>query len=36
MNLNQVEMEENEDTQHGRFLTFALGKEIFGIEIMAA
>lgn len=33
MNLNQVEMEENEDTQHGRFLTFALGTEIFGIEI---
>jgi purine-binding chemotaxis protein CheW len=33
MNLNPVEMEENEDTQHGRFLTFALGAEIFGIEI---
>lgn len=33
MNLNPVEMEENEDTQHGRFLTFALGTEIFGIEI---
>jgi purine-binding chemotaxis protein CheW len=26
-------LEENEDTQHGRFLTFALGKEVFGIEI---
>lgn len=33
MNLNPVEMEENEDTQHGRFLTFAVGTEIFGIEI---
>lgn len=24
---------EEEDTQHGRFLTFSLGKEVFGIEI---
>ena len=24
---------EMEDTQHGRFLTFSLGKEVFGIEI---
>jgi purine-binding chemotaxis protein CheW len=31
---NQEElMEEQEDTQHGRFLTFALGEEVFGIEI---
>ena len=26
-------LEESEDTQHGRFLTFALGEEVFGIEI---
>ena len=26
-------MLETEDTQHGRYLTFALGMEIFGIEI---
>jgi purine-binding chemotaxis protein CheW len=26
-------LEEQEDTQHGRFLTFALGEEVFGIEI---
>jgi len=32
--LNQEEiLEEQEDTQHGRFLTFALGDEVFGIEI---
>jgi purine-binding chemotaxis protein CheW len=27
------EFEENEDTQRGRFLTFALGEEKFGIDI---
>jgi purine-binding chemotaxis protein CheW len=32
--VDQQEMlEEQEDTQHGRFLTFALGEEVFGIEI---
>jgi purine-binding chemotaxis protein CheW len=31
---NQEEfVEEQEDTQHGRFLTFVLGEEVFGIEI---
>ena len=29
---NEV-IEIEEDTQHGRFLTFLLGKEVFGIEI---
>lgn len=33
MTLNQEFSEELEDTQHGRFLTFALGKETYGIEI---
>jgi purine-binding chemotaxis protein CheW len=34
MALSQEEiLEEQEDTQHGRFLTFALGEEVFGIEI---
>ncbi len=32
MTLSKEEIE-NEDTQHGRFLTFALGEEVFGIEI---
>ena len=27
------DMEVAEDTQHGRFLTFSVGREIFGIEI---
>jgi purine-binding chemotaxis protein CheW len=27
------ELQEQEDTQHGRFLTFTLGHEAFGIEI---
>ena len=31
MDLRDLEMEE--DTQHGRFLTFALGNEVFGLEI---
>jgi purine-binding chemotaxis protein CheW len=26
-------MEEQEDTQHGRYLTFNLGEEVFGLEI---
>lgn len=26
-------MQNEEDTQHGKYLTFALGKEVFGIEI---
>lgn len=34
MNVNQNEIvEEQEDTQYGRFLTFALGEENYGIEI---
>lgn len=34
MSINQNEIvEEQEDTQHGRFLTFALGEEDYGIEI---
>jgi purine-binding chemotaxis protein CheW len=33
MTLSKEELEETEDTQHGRFLTFALGEEVFGIEI---
>jgi len=34
MPVNQQEIiEEQEDAQHGRFLTFAIGKEVFGIEI---
>ncbi len=34
--MNVLEREysqESEDTQHGRFLTFSLGEEVFGIEI---
>ena len=31
--MSQEELEEVEDTQHGRFLTFAVGRETFGIEI---
>ena len=34
MEINKEELvEEQEDTQHGRFLTFALGEEVFGVEI---
>lgn len=29
----EIDMRDAEDTQHGRFLTFQLGNEIFGIEI---
>ena len=29
-----LDMEEEEDTQKNRFLTFSLGKEVYGIEIM--
>ena len=28
-----VQLSEMEDTQHGRFLMFALGEEVFGLEI---
>lgn len=30
---NQEFMEQEEDTQKGKFLTFSLGKELYGIEI---
>jgi purine-binding chemotaxis protein CheW len=30
----EEEINENEDTQKGRYLTFALGKEVYGIEII--
>lgn len=34
MALEELELlEEQEDTQHGRYLTFAVGEEVFGIEI---
>lgn len=34
MALNEIEKNNlEEDTQHGRFLTFSLGEEVFGIEI---
>lgn len=34
MRVNEEEfLEETEDTQHGRFLTFTLGNEFYGIEI---
>lgn len=34
MALDEKELlEEQEDTQHGRYLTFAVGEEVFGIEI---
>ena len=36
MTVNQTEMmEETEDTTRGRYLTFSVGQEIFGIEIRA-
>jgi purine-binding chemotaxis protein CheW len=31
--LNQNQLEAEEDTQKGKFLTFALGSEVYGIEI---
>ncbi len=33
MNMENELFEQEEDTQHGRFLTFNLGDEIYGIEI---
>jgi len=33
MEENKVFLEEQEDTQHGRYLTFNLGEEVFGLEI---
>ncbi len=33
MNLEKELFEQEEDTQHGRFLTFNLGEEVYGIEI---
>lgn len=33
MNMENELFEQEEDTQHGRFLTFNLGEEIYGIEI---
>ncbi|HMM32414.1 MAG TPA: chemotaxis protein CheW [Clostridia bacterium] len=33
MSLEEKELLEQEDTQHGRYLTFAVGDEVFGIEI---
>ncbi|HAN09618.1 MAG TPA: chemotaxis protein CheW [Clostridiales bacterium] len=33
VNLNEINEELEEDTQHGKFLTFAIGHEYFGIEI---
>ncbi len=35
MAINQEALmtEQEEDTQHGRYLTFALGREVYGIEI---
>ncbi len=30
---NEEILEQQEDTQHGRYLTFNLGEEVFGIEI---
>jgi purine-binding chemotaxis protein CheW len=33
MNMENELFEQEEDTQHGRFLTFSLGEEIYGIEI---
>jgi purine-binding chemotaxis protein CheW len=32
--MTTVVLEEEEDTQKGKFLTFALGNEVYGIEIM--
>lgn len=31
--LNQQLMSQEEDTQHGKYLTFPLGNEVFGVEI---
>jgi purine-binding chemotaxis protein CheW len=33
MEENEAFLEEQEDTQHGRYLTFNLGEEVFGLEI---
>jgi purine-binding chemotaxis protein CheW len=33
MTIQQESLLESEDTQHGRYLTFLLGEEVFGIEI---
>ncbi len=33
MEVMNEEMEKQEDTQHGRYLTFNLGEEVFGLEI---
>lgn len=33
MNMEKELLEQEEDTQHGRFLTFNLGEEVYGIEI---
>ncbi len=33
MTIQQESIIESEDTQHGRYLTFILGEEVFGIEI---
>jgi purine-binding chemotaxis protein CheW len=33
MEANEEILEQQEDTQHGRYLTFNLGEEVFGLEI---
>ena len=33
MEVNEELLEQQEDTQHGRYLTFNLGEEVFGLEI---
>ncbi len=33
MEINEELLEQQEDTQHGRYLTFNLGEEVFGLEI---
>lgn len=33
MEVMNEELEKQEDTQHGRYLTFNLGEEVFGLEI---
>lgn len=33
MEVNAELLEQEEDTQHGRYLTFNLGEEVFGLEI---
>ena len=33
MEANEELLEQQEDTQHGRYLTFNLGEEVFGLEI---